>query len=100
MAWTLRFTEFFARQWNSLSDKEKSIVEEKIRLVKQNPFRYGRLRNFRFVIKVKLEVKNNYSRLMYAAYFPDKSHITVLGIFSRKNAYRDFKSFFKKLEKV
>ena len=90
-----KFTKYFSEQWEQYDEKTKESIKKKLELVKQNPFRFPAHKGYRFVFKVKLTVEDNYSRLMYAVFMPDKEHITILGIFDRKADYKDFERIFK-----
>jgi len=94
-----KFTKYFLKQWEELDDKTKELVKDKLRLIKQNPFRYEKHEGYKFVFKVRLSVKSEYSRLMYAVFMPDAKHIAVLGVFDRKAEYKDFERIFKDLRK-
>lgn len=95
LKFNLKFTKFFLKQWKSYNSKAKKLIQDKLKLVKQNPFRFPKHEGYRFVFKVKLSVDGKYSRLMYAVFMPDSRHITVLGIFDRSADYRDFENIFK-----
>lgn len=88
-------SKYFLKQINDFSIKDKNQISDKLKLLKTNPFRYGTLEGYRFVFKIKLNLNNNYSRLIYAVYFPKKEDIRIFGIFERKNDYKDFKKTFK-----
>lgn len=94
-----KFTDYFLEQWKNLDNKAKRIIEDKLKLIKQNPFRYEKHEGYKFVFKVKISIKSEYSRLMYAVFMPDAKHIAILGIFDRKAEYKDFERIFKDLRK-
>jgi len=74
-----KFTSYFLKQWKGYDKRTKDLVQEKINLIKQNPFRFP--------------------RLMYAVFMPDTKHITILGVFDRSASYKDFERLFKDLRK-
>ncbi|MBS3155670.1 hypothetical protein J4413_00345 [Candidatus Woesearchaeota archaeon] len=94
-----KFTSYFLKQWKGYDKRTKDLVQEKINLIKQNPFRFPKHEGYRFVFKVKLSVGQRYSRLMYAVFMPDTKHITILGVFDRSASYKDFERLFKDLRK-
>jgi len=94
-----KFTTYFSEQWDHYDKKTKETVQKKLELIKKNPFRFPVHEGYRFVFKVKLTVGDNYSRLIYAVFMPDKEHITLLGIFDRKANYKDFERIFKHMKK-
>lgn len=95
----LRFTDYFLKQFGSYKEKEKGIINDKLSLIKEKPFRFERHEGFKFVFKVKITVDDKFSRLMYAVFYPDAEHITILGVFDRKADYKDFERVFKELRK-
>ncbi len=99
LEFNLKFTQFFLRQWGSYDEKSKRLIESKLGLIKQNPFRFPKHEGYKFVFKVKLSIENKYSRLMYAVFMPDSEHITILGIFDREANYKDFERIFRELRK-
>ena len=90
-----KFTEYFRKQWKGYDEKTRRRIEDKLRLIKENPFRYEKHYGYRYVFKVKISIEDTYSRLMYSVFNPDKEHITILGIFDRKTNYKDFERIFK-----
>ena len=92
---SLKFTQYFLKQWKGYDGKSRILIQDKLSLVKQNPFRFPRHVGYRFVFKVKLSIDNRYSRLMYAVFMPDAKHITILGVFDRKADYKDFERIFR-----
>lgn len=99
LKFNLKFSKFFLDQWIRYDDKSKSKINDKLQLIKINPFRYPKHEGYRFVFKVKLSIEDNYSRLMYAVFMPDSKHITILGLFKRKADYKDFEKIFKDFKK-
>jgi len=97
LEFSFKFSQYFLKQWRSYGSETKELIQEKLNLVKQNPFRFPKHQGYKFVFKVKLSVENNYSRLMYAVFMPDSKYITILGIFDRKAEYKDFERIFRKL---
>ena len=99
MDFKFKFTKYFVQQWDSYDTKIKKLIESKLNLIKQNPFQYPKHEGYKFVFKVKINIKDNYSRLMYAVFMPDSKHITVLGVFDRNAVYKDFEKIFKEFKK-
>ncbi len=95
----LKFTQYFSKQWDGYSEKTREQIQKKLELLKQNPFRFPKQEGYHFVFKVKMEIEDTYSRLIYAVFMPDKEHITILGIFDRKADYKDFERIFNDLIK-
>lgn len=99
MEFSLRSTIFFIKQWENLGESSKNLINNKLSLIKQNPFRFPKHEGYNFVFKVKLNIGNNYSRLMYVVFMPDSKSVTILGIFDRKAEYKDFEKIFKDYRK-
>ena len=95
----LRYTRFFEKQWLGFDKKTKRFIENKLRLIKQNPIRYRTLEGYTRVRKVKLSIEGKYQRLLYALHMPHPNQILILGIFEREKDYKDFERKFKQLKK-
>ena len=95
----LRFANYFLKQFDNYNEKEKRIINDKLALIEENPFRFDKHEGFKFVFKVKITVDDKFSRLMYAVFFPDAEHITILGIFDRKSEYKDFERMYNEFRK-
>jgi len=95
----LEYTTFFAKQWDNYDSKTRDIIKEKLRLLRDNPFRYPTHKGYLRVRKVKVNIEGKYQRLMYAVHIPESNHILILGVFARDMDYRDFEKKFKHLKK-
>jgi len=95
----LKYTRFFEKQWLGYDEKTKHLIEDKLRLIKQNPFRYDTLEGYKRVLKVKLSIEGKYQRLLYAIHTPQTNQILILGIFEREKDYKDFERKFTQLRK-
>ncbi len=99
LEFNFKFTQYFLNQWEAYDGRTRKLIEDKLALIKQNPFRFPKHEGYRFVFKVKLSVEGIYSRLMYAVFLPDAKHITILGIFDRGAGYKDFERIFREYRK-
>ena len=99
LKFNLKFTQYFLSQWKGYDEKSRRLIESKLELIKQNPFRFPKHEGYKFVFKVKLSIENKYSRLMYAVFMPDSQHITILGLFEREVGYKEFERIFRELRK-
>lgn len=90
----IRPSKYFLKQLSQLSSKELNLVEDKLQILKQNPFRYKKLEGYKNTFEVKITINKNYSRLIYSVYIPHKNEITVYGIFKRKNNFKDFRRYY------
>ncbi len=99
LRFNLKFTKYFLKQWETYDEKAKNLIQCKLGLIKENPFRFPKHEGYKFVFKVKLTINNKFSRLMYAVFMPDSEHITILGLFDRGVDYKDFERLFKDFKK-
>ena len=88
-------TKLFLNQLAKLSQKEVELIESKLKLLKNSPFSYKKLQGYKNTFEVKLSISNNYSRLIYSVYIPEKNQITIFGIFKRKHDFKDFKRYYE-----
>jgi mRNA-degrading endonuclease RelE of RelBE toxin-antitoxin system len=95
----IRFTDYFKEQWDSYGEETREFIENKVRLLAWNPFRFETHKGYKNVFKIKLTVRDRYSRLMYAVFYPDERSITILGVFPRHSDYKDFERLFGYLKK-
>lgn len=95
----LLFSRYFIGQWESYSSDTQELLNSKFSLISTNPFRFDRHKGYKGVYKIKLDIENKYSRLMYIAHYPDQKSITILGIFPRSRNYNDFDRIFGYLRK-
>ncbi|MBM3309046.1 MAG: hypothetical protein FJY77_02230 [Candidatus Altiarchaeales archaeon] len=95
----LHYTRFFERQWLNFDEKTKRFVEDKLRLIKLNPFRCETLEGYKKVRKLKLSVEGKYQRMLYALHMPQTNQILILGIFERSRDYKDFERKFSQFRK-
>lgn len=88
-------TKFFIKQFKELTQKEKDLVNSKLEFIKNNPFRYKKLIGYKNTYEIKITLNDNYSRLIYVVYLPEKSNVTLFGIFKRKDEFKDFKKYYE-----
>ncbi|MDD5111598.1 MAG: hypothetical protein PHG85_03570 [Candidatus Altiarchaeota archaeon] len=95
----LQYTRFFEEQWLGFGEKARRLIQDKLRLVKQNPYRYETLEGYMRVRKVKLAIEGKYQRLLYALHMPDANQIFILGVFERDKGYEEFERKFSQLRR-
>jgi mRNA-degrading endonuclease RelE of RelBE toxin-antitoxin system len=93
------YTRFFEKQWLGYDKETRLLLEEKLRFIKQDPFRYETLEGYKRVRKVKLSVKGKYQRLLYALHMPETNQVLILGVFERDKGYDEFERKFGRLKK-
>ncbi len=86
----------FIRQVNALDEKSKAKIKEKIKLIKQDPFRFKaiRSRHFRKVFRVRFNLQGKETRLIYVILEPN---ILLVCLLERKKNYRDLEKFLSKI---
>ncbi|MBI2575453.1 hypothetical protein HYV82_06235 [Candidatus Woesearchaeota archaeon] len=95
MEYELKPSHFFLQQIGELSDEAKRIVEDKLRLVKINPFRNKRLHGYNlFLFRIRFEDRRKEKRVVYLV---DKPCVKVLCILDRDKDYKDLKKYLKSL---
>jgi hypothetical protein len=95
MEFILKPTEFFLEQADELSDEAAKLIEEKLRLAKQNPFHFKRIKGYSlFLFRIRFEDNRKEKRVVYLV---DKPFIKVLCILDRDKEYKDLKKYLKKI---
>jgi mRNA-degrading endonuclease RelE of RelBE toxin-antitoxin system len=95
----LQYTKYFEKQWLEFNEKTRQLIKDKLKLIKQNPYRYDTLEGYARVRKLKLSVKGKYQRLIYALHMPEVNQVFILGIFPRDKGYQEFERIFGSLKK-
>jgi len=86
---------FFLEQVDELSDKAASIVEEKLKLLKINPFRFKRIEGYDlFLFRIRFEDNNKEKRIIYLV---NKPYVEILCILDRDKDYKDLRKYLRKL---
>lgn len=95
MDYIIKPSHFFLEQIDELSDKAAKLIEEKLKLLKINPFRYKRIYGYNlFLFRIRFEDKRKEKRVVYLV---DKPYVKVLCILDRSKGYKDLKKYLKKL---
>tara|TARA_Y100000310_G_scaffold150983_1_gene150487 strand:+ start:641 stop:934 length:294 start_codon:yes stop_codon:yes gene_type:complete len=97
MNFVIKALDIFIGQVKNLNDKYKGIIKDKINLIKQNPYRYKRIHSklFSKVFRVRLNIKNEETRLIYVVIEPN---IILVCLLDRKKNYKDLEKYLKKIE--
>lgn len=91
----LKPTDFFLEQIDELSDEAAKLIDEKLKLVKINPFRYKRIEGYRlFLFRIRFEDNRKEKRVIYLV---EKPLVKVLCILDRDKEYKDLKKYLRKL---
>ena len=95
MEYELKPSHFFLQQIDELSDESKKTVEDKLRLVKINPFRNKRIHGYNlFLFRIRFEDLRREKRVIYLV---DKPYVKLICILDRDKEYRDLKKYLKNL---
>lgn len=94
MNFILKPTQFFLEQLGQLSDKAARIVDNKLRLLKIDPFRNKRIHGYNlFLFRIRFEDNRREKRVIYLV---DKPEVKILCILDRDKEYKDLKNYLKK----
>ncbi len=97
MSYTIKSTEIFKEQLKDIDKKTKEIIKDKIKLIKENPYRYKKIHSLLFskVFRVRLNIRKKETRLIYAVLDPN---IILVCLLERKRDYKDLKKYLEKLK--
>ena len=95
MEYILKPSLFFLEQVDELSDKAASIVDDKLKLLKINPFRFKRIEGHDlFLFRIRFEDNNKEKRIIYLV---NKPNVEIICILDRDKDYKDLRKYLKKL---
>lgn len=96
MSYSLKATEYFYAQIGKLDASSRSLIEEKLDLIRENPFRFKKLHSRRFshVFRVRLSLEGKSARLVYVVIQPN---VVLVCILWRKSGYKDLERYLKRL---
>ncbi len=90
----LKPSNFFLEQVEGLSKEARRVVADKLRLLKENPFRYKALKGFGlFLFRVRFEDSRREKRIVYLI---EGKFIKVLCIIDRDKGYKNLKKYLKR----
>ncbi len=95
MEYILSPSNFFLEQVEELSDKAKRILDNKLIILKENPFHFKRIEGHNlFIFRIRFEDGQKEKRLIYLV---DKPKVFLLCILDRDKEYKDLKKYLRKL---
>ena len=95
MGYELKPSYFFLQQVDELSDEAARIIDDRLKLVKINPFRNKRIEGYGlFLFRIRFEDNKREKRVVYLV---DKPYIKLICILDRKDDYKDLKIYLKNL---
>lgn len=97
MSYVLKPSPAFLEQLDNLSEGSRRILEEKIRLIRENPFRYKRIKGHNLLLfRIRLSDARKEKRVVYLV---EKSYIKLVCILDRKKEYKDLHKYLKDFKK-
>jgi mRNA-degrading endonuclease RelE of RelBE toxin-antitoxin system len=95
MEYELKPSNLFLEQIDALSEDARRILENKLVLIKINPFRNKRIQGYDlFLFRIRFEDQHKEKRVIYLV---DKPHVKILCILDRDNDYKDLRKYLKTL---
>ena len=97
MNYQIKSLKFFIEQIKDLDTQSKRIINDKIELLKQNPYRYKRVhsRQYSKVFRVRFSIKKRETKLIYVVIEPN---IILVCLLDRKNDYKDLEKYLNKIK--
>lgn len=92
MKYQIKALKSFQEQISKLNNESKKIINNKIQLLKENPYRYKRIRSKKFskVFRVRLSLEKKETRLIYVVI---KLNIILVCLLDRKKDYKDLEKY-------
>ena len=95
MKYTLKPSWFFLRQLDDIEDKTLKIIQDKLNLVKRNPYRYKRIYGYNLLLfRIRFEDKRKEKRVIYLV---KKPFVKIICILDRNKEYKDLKKYLRRL---
>ena len=97
MSYNIKALDFFKNQVEKLNEQSRKIIYDKIQLIKENPYRYKRIRSKKFskVFRVRFSIEKKESRLIYVVIEPN---IILVCLLDRKKDYKDLAKYLGKIK--
>jgi|SRR3989344_2386906 len=97
MSYQIKALKFFIEQIKDLDDKSKRIINDKIELLKQNPYRNKRIhsKSYSKVFRIRFSIQKRETRLIYVVIEPN---IILVCLLDRKNDYKDLEKYLAKIK--
>jgi mRNA-degrading endonuclease RelE of RelBE toxin-antitoxin system len=96
MTFAIKLAPVIIEQLNALDEKSRRTVQEKIKLIEENPFRFKRIhsKSFRKAFRIRLSIQGKETRLIYVIIEPN---IIIACLLERKKDYKDLEKYLAKL---
>lgn len=93
MEYELKPSKIFLQQVEELSNEAKKIIENRLILAKQNPFRNKRIQGYNlFLFRIRFADHKREKRIIYQV---DKPYLKLICILDRDKEYKDLKKYIK-----
>lgn len=88
----------FLKQLKKINPKNRKLIEDKIELIKENPFRYKKIhsKDFSKVFRIRFSLDKKETRLSYTIVEPN---IILVCLLNRKKDYKDLEKYLRELKK-
>jgi mRNA-degrading endonuclease RelE of RelBE toxin-antitoxin system len=87
-------SRFFLEQLEELSADSRSLIKEKLLLIKINPYRYKRIKGYGlFLFRIRFEDERKEKRVIYLL---DGRKVKILCILDRDHEYKDLRNFLRR----
>ncbi|MBI2451993.1 hypothetical protein HYV50_02860 [Candidatus Pacearchaeota archaeon] len=98
MNYDIKALKFFQEQISQLDEKSKRVIYDKIRLIKENPYRYKRIHSKQYskVFRIRFSIQQKETRLIYVILEPN---IVLVCLLDRKRDYNDLEKYLLKIKK-
>ncbi len=98
MNFEIKALKFFQEQISKLDEKLRRIIYDKIRLIKENPYRYKRIHSKQYskVFRIRLSIQSKETRLIYVVIEPN---IILVCLLDRDKDYSDLEKYLSKIKK-
>ncbi|GBE19884.1 hypothetical protein BMS3Abin17_00614 [archaeon BMS3Abin17] len=96
--YTVKALKFFEKQVSELDEKSRRFIFDKIKLIKENPYRYKRIRSKKYskVFRIRLSINKKEIRLIYVIVEPN---IILVCLLDRKKDYADLEKYLAKIKR-
>ena len=92
MNYAIKSLNIFKKQIKKENLKSRKIIYEKIQLIKENPYRFKKIRSKKFsrVFRIRLNFDRKETRLIYVIL---DSNIILVCLLNRKKDYKDLEKY-------
>ncbi len=95
MSYNVKSLGIFERQVDRESQKSRRIISDKIRLIRENPYRFKRIHSKKFgkTFRIRLNLDKREVRMIYVILEPN---VILVCLLERKNDYKDLEKYLNK----